>query len=165
MVRVGCRLFACLVSILAVASLGCGASNATVEKAADPAHEKHDGHDHDHAHDHKHEGHEDHPHTYAEAVEKVKELRNAVRDHLAAKETGKADEAVHEVGHVLEDLPKLAETHTAEDQAEVKQASEELLDLFGKIDEQLHADKEPNYDEVSAKIDAAVEKLQGKLPK
>lgn len=161
MLRVGFRMLVCLVIACAVGSLGCGKSTPTAEKSTAPAH---DDHAHE-GHDHKHEGHDDHPHTYAEAVEKIKQLRNAVRDHLAAKETGKADEAVHEVGHVLEDLPKLAEAHTAEDQAEVKKAGEELLDLFGKIDEQLHADKEPNYDEVSAKIDAAVEKLHEKLPK
>lgn len=166
MVRVRCRLLACLVSAFAVSLLGCGTKSSTSEKPAPAAHDEH-GHDHDHAHDHKHEGDADHPHTFAEAVEKVQQLRTAVRDNLAAKEKGKADDAVHEVGHVLEDLPKLAESASLAPEAlsEVKKATDELLDLFGKIDEQIHADKEPNYDEVSAKIDAAVEQLQAKVAK
>lgn len=158
MVRFGCRMLACLLSVCAISLLGCGKPGST-DQAATPAHDDHGDHDH------KHEGHDDHPHTYAEAIEKIEALRTAVRDNLAAKEKGKADEAVHEVGHLLEDLPKLAKSHTAEDQTEIKQASDELIDLFGKIDEQLHADKEPDYDAVSAQVETALEKLKGKLPK
>ena len=155
--------------VVSFAAVGCARPSG--EKAdAKAAHDHdHEGHDHE-GHDHGHEGHDhaghDHGHgeqpkTYAEAVEKVEELRNTIRDSLAAKDNDKADVAVHAIGHVLEALPKLAEEASLGDaeKTEVKSASEKLLDEFGKIDEELHGEKPSTYSERSEQIDAAVEQL------
>ncbi len=154
-------------AVVLFAASGCGQSP---KKDAATGHEDHDHeHGHEHGHEHAHEGHEhaeggDHPKTYAEAVTKIAALHDTVRDSLSAKENSKADEAVHELGHLLEDVPGLAgaASLSADDLADVKKAAEELLDLYGKIDEQLHGGKDIAYDELSAKIDAAVDRLKSR---
>ena len=148
--------------VVSLATVGCArpaGEKADAKAAHDHDHEGHDHEGHDHAgHDH---GHGEQPKTYAEAVEKVEELRNSIRDSLAAKDNDKADVAVHAIGHVLEALPKLAEEASLADaeKGEVKAASEKLLDEFGKIDEELHGEKPSTYSERSEQIDAAVEQL------
>ena len=169
------RYFLSLGVLAFVFCLGCNQS-PTAEKAPEAAHEDHD---HEHAHDHAHEGHDheghDHAHdehaeeskTYAEAVEKVEAARDTIRDSLAAGEKDKADTALHALGHVLEAVPELAKKSTlsAEDQEAVKKDVEELFDLFGKLDEQIHGNLEITYDTFGEKIDAAVTRLHERIEK
>jgi hypothetical protein len=171
-------LIAGLALTLFVGAQFLGCQPADKSKSTDAAHEEHSHEhgDHDHAHgdhDHAHDNHEGHGHgehgepskTYAEAVAKVEASRNAIRDGLAAGEKSKADGQLHELGHVLERIPELAKDFTAEQQAEVKKDVEELMDEFGKLDEQIHGEKEVTYDEFSAKIDAAIERLHERVAK
>jgi len=116
------------------------------------------GHVTEHAHAHD----EHHPETYAEAVGLLVETRNKVRDAFAQNDVETAHGPLHDVGHLLEDLPRLAEKdgHADDALAVVKEESEKLLDLFGKVDATLHGDEGATYDEVSAEIDASVGRLE-----
>ena len=155
--------------------LGCNkpASQPEVAGDADAAsHEEHD-HDHDAHHDHDDEGHDhgeadhDHPQTYAEAVEKVEGLETEMREALANGDTEKADDALHEIGHVLEHVAELSKdaSLSADEQDEVKKDVAELFDHFGVLDEKIHGEEEFTYDEYSEKIHAAIERLHQRAAK
>jgi hypothetical protein len=172
--RIACKYVLPLLGIACFAVAGCSASNPPAAPSASaPAKDDHD-HDHDpmagkHS-DHKHDhgaGHaaEDEPASYADAVQKVDALCGATKDAFAAKDMEKADIPVHKLGHVLEDIPELAakESLSAEDQEAIKKAVEELFDCFGKIDDKLHGNEGKSYDEVAARIDAALQTLRSKL--
>jgi hypothetical protein len=97
-----------------------------------------------------------------EAVSLLVATRNKVRDAFAQDDIETAHGPLHDVGHLLEDLPGLAEKHGHVDDAlaVVKEESDKLLDLFGKVDAKLHGDEGSTYDEVSAEIDASIERLE-----
>ncbi len=150
-----------------VLCVGCNAPKADSTKTEETAHDDHEHKDHDHEHkDHEHaEGEHHHAETYAEAVTELETLNATLRDSLQAGERDKGDVAVHEFGHVLDELPKLAESASlsAEQQADVKKTVEELFGHFEKIDEAFHADKDTPvpYDEHADAINVAIEKLKG----
>lgn len=126
-----------------------------------PAVKKHD--DHDHAHG----KHDEHHETYASAVREVQELRDKIRDGFAAKKEKEADEALHEVGHLLEEIPELAEKEhfAAADLLAIKAASKALFDHFGAIDKKIHGGEGSTYAELATKIDAALEQLTQRIGK
>lgn len=130
---------------------------ATAQKAAH-------NHDHDHA-DH------DHPKTLAEGVAQLAEAAVAVEKHLASGATDAADEVVHGVGHIIEDIQGLLpkENLTAEAKAAAAKALDEVFECFDKLDTALHAPAgkgEPPA-EVHAglkkRIDAAIKALKDGL--
>jgi hypothetical protein len=136
----------------------------------------HDDHDHDHKdgdHDHDHDKHaeageEKHSETYADAVNEIEALRKSIKENFDAKKLAEADTAVHEVGHVLEAVTKLAEKAalSPEDQAEVKKNVEALFDAFGKIDDRLHSNdaaKGSDYNGVAKELEAALDVLKSKV--
>ncbi|MBX3411329.1 MAG: hypothetical protein KF708_01335 [Pirellulales bacterium] len=111
-------------------------------------------------HDHDHEEH--HFETYDEAVKGLGEMRDKIRDAFAKEDADTAHGPLHEVGHLLEELPELAKKagHPDEVLASVKEHSEKLFDLFDKVDRKLHGEEGVAYDEVSADVDAALAKLE-----
>ncbi len=139
-----------------------------------PGHDDdHDGdHDHDHDkmgehghHHHEHGDHdEEHHESYADAVAELDQLRGEVKEALAAGDLKKADGPVHEIGHILEELPELAakDTRLATDDT-IKPAIDDLFDCFNDIDLKLHDDGAgKTYDEVADRIDAAIATLRSK---
>lgn len=153
-----------VVSVMAALALaGCEPAApppaATAQKAA-----------HVHDHDHGHEDH-DHPETLAEGVAQLAEAAAAVEKHLASGGTDAADEVVHGVGHIIEDIQGLLpkENLTAEAKAAVAKALDEVFECFDKLDTALHAPAgkgEPPA-EVHAglknRIDAAIKSLKEAL--
>lgn len=142
-----------VVGIPLACATGCqgSATDAGAQASANHDHEHGNGHDHDHG---------EVPKTFSEAVEKLVALRDKIRDGFAKDDVEAAHGPLHDVGHLLEDLTKLAEKHTpAVDLAAVKKDADELFDLFGKVDEKLHGEEGATYKDVSDKIDAAVERL------
>lgn len=95
---------------------------------------------HDHDHDHGHEEH-DHPETLAEGIAQLAEAAAAVEKHLASGATDAADEVVHGVGHIIEDIQGLLpkENLTAEAKAAAAKALDEVFECFDKLDTALHA--------------------------
>ena len=122
--------------------------NTVVEKG----HADHD----DHAHEH--------PTTYDAAVSELEKLRMQVKTHLADGDKEKADGPVHAIGHLMGDLKGLAAKENLDETSRdsIDKASEELMDCFEQIDAALHGGEGKTYDEVSARIDAAMTVLMKK---
>lgn len=145
----------------------CGCNDAPVRPAptaAKPAavghdHDHGDDHDHDHApaKDHDHGGHA-HPGTLAEGVDALAEVAAGLKDHLAADAREAADDAVHGLGHLLEDVQGLVnESALADDaKAAATKALDDLFESFGKLDEALHA--EPGKGDSPADVHASIAK-------
>ena len=137
--------------------------NTVVEKG----HADHDDHvDHaDHADNDDHPDHaHEHPTTYDAAVSELEKLRMQVKTHLADGDKEKADGPVHAIGHLMGDLKDLAAKENLDETSRdsIDKASEELMDCFGQIDATLHGGEGKTYDEVSARIDAAMTVLMKK---
>lgn len=117
------------------------------------------GHTHDHDHDHGHDhGHDDHAplKTLAEGAKRLTAAAAAVKKHLAADSRADADTAVHDMGHLLEDLQEFVRTSdlAADAKAAATKALDDLFDCFGTLDEALHAD--PGTGTPAAEVHASV---------
>lgn len=156
--------FGGVAGILLLLTVGCSEATSSVASAenstAVPAAEPGDNHARD-EHDHDTQTHEDHPQSYRDAVAQFVALRDQIRDAFAAQKNDEAHGALHAVGHALEDLPALAAKHTPPINAEaVQQTTNELFDLFTKVDDKMHGAEGADYAEVASSIDAGVERLQ-----
>ncbi len=134
------RTFAVVVACAMTASMaatGCGsqAPPAAGPQAGPAAGKPHAG---DHAHDH---GDHVHAATLAEGLEQLQKALATITTSLATGAKDAADEAVHEVGHILEDLEQLVEKQewTAELKETGRKALAELTECFDKLDQALHA--------------------------
>jgi len=149
-----CRLPAVLATTcLLFSTVGCSKSSTEAPSHASASH----GDEHDHEHDA--------PKSYGEAVASLAELRDTMRDAFAAQDDDKAHGPLHEVGHLLEHLPELAEKHSPPiDSTAVKKDADELFDLFGKVDEKMHGAEGASYADVAERIDAGIDRLQRLVP-
>jgi len=154
----------CLPVVSVTAALALAGCEPAAPPAAATAQKAAHNHDHDHA-DH------DHPKTLAEGVAQLAEAAVAVEKHLASGATDAADEVVHGVGHIIEDIQGLLpkENLTAEAKAAAAKALDEVFECFDKLDTALHAPAgkgEPPA-EVHAglkkRIDAAIKALKDVL--
>lgn len=133
---------------------GCGPTGeAPAAKTADGEH------DHDHGHEHGEEHH--HAETLAEAITELTSMRDAIRDAFAKNDTETAHGPLHDVGHVLELIPGLAEKQGISGDAltTIRTSTEQLFEAFGAVDKTLHGEEGSTYSEESAKIDAALQAL------
>lgn len=173
----------CLLVMGFIAASGCSQSSSTPPAPSpqttgqDHDHQDDQAHDHDHDRGEAHEEHKgdtdhaaenddhEHPQSYAEAVEQLEALHAAIKSAFSAGDTAKADGPVHEVGHLLKDVPAQGKKAAlaATDQAAVEKAVDDLFECFGQIDQQLHGGQGKSYDEVAAQIDQAMEILQSKV--
>jgi hypothetical protein len=126
-------------ALLALAAVlvaaGCSRPAAPRSGAATQA-----GGGHDHDHDHGHEEHE-HPESLAAGIAQVKRAAADVKAHLANGANEAADDVVHGMGHLVEDIDGLLSKEKLSDagKAAVKKALAELFDCFDKLDTALHA--------------------------
>jgi len=169
------RLFS--VAVLAcLITTGCSSSSPPAGPTAGKAPAAHDHADHaDHGHDHdehEHDEHEhDHPESFAAGVVQLQATVAAVRKHLAAGAADAADDAVHALGHVIEDVQGLLskENLGAEAKATAAKALDELFECFDTLDTALHAPegkaKPPAevHASLAERIDGAITALQGTL--
>jgi len=122
----------------------------------------------DHDDDHDHDAHGDHPDgtsaSLAGAVSEVERLRGEIQAAFAAGQLEKADGPVHAIGHLLEDLPKLAATKSLSeaDQQQVKRSVDALMNNFAALDERVHGGDSAgkSFDEVAAQIESALTELK-----
>lgn len=175
-----------LVAVCLVAA-GCGGSTPPAPPVAD--NHDHDAHDHG-EHDHDEHGHDGHDHGAAttidaaaaglsaddlvsvdepelpdnlnDAVKQLVELRDKIRDAFKADDADAAHNPLHEVGHLLGGIESLVADgdHDATHKKELDAAVEELFDSYTAVDETFHSDGGKEYNEVEAKIDAAIQTLQ-----
>lgn len=145
---------ACL-ALLAVAS-GCdpAAPPAAAPRPAAVAQE----HDHGHGHGHDHEA----PASFAAAIGTLRSLGAELAEKLSADAAAEADDAVHEIGHLLEEARGFAKQEGLDTAA--AEGLDELEECFGKIDEAFHAgdatlDPKQVLESVKDRLEAAFQKL------
>lgn len=157
--------------------MGCDAPQPPSETSPVSADDHdHGDHDHDHAehdhaeHDHDHEGHDhsdhdhadhEHPETLAEGVAVLKGLVDKVKATLGGDDTSEADGHVHAIGNLL--VAMEAKTEDLED--EVRGAVGELLDAFDELDQKIHDEAGPVFDDIAERVDAAMATLDAHLEK
>lgn len=150
-------------------------------------HAGHDHADHDHAgHDHAekeagsegaeggamaeqdHEGHH-HPETLADLVAELDRLTGIVRGGLEKGVREEADSAVHEFGHLVEDVEALAKEAKLPEgvEAAVVKAGSDLFDAFDKLDQAIHGsgDVAEAWKAQAEGIDAALKTLKDAVAK
>lgn len=114
------------------------------------------------------DGHAGHKHaeTYPEAVAELEEMNQAIASAFASNDVDAAHDPLHEVGHVLDELPALAKKHQLGDEAvaAISAAVEKLFEAFGKVDEKFHGGEGATYDEVKADVDSSMDVLRQYLP-
>jgi len=146
---------------------------ARPQPAATAAHD-HAGHDHA-GHDHDAKAHADsaeagghkHPETLAAGLAELESTWTEVKTALAAGEHEKADDRVHMVGHLLEDLEGLLakEKPAAEAEAAGKKALEEIFACFDTLDAAVHegaeAIKKVDMESLGGRVGEAVKTLKG----
>jgi hypothetical protein len=134
----------CIVLILASLQQGCTNESGTQTPAAGDA-------------DHKH-ANEAIPESFESATAQLIRLRNTIRDGFAAGDVDAAHGPLHDVGHLLEQLPELARDKglDAIDLESVTAATEALFEAFGAVDKTLHGGDGSTYEEEANKIDSNV---------
>jgi cell pole-organizing protein PopZ len=138
------------VILIGLGSIGCEMKPAPTPPA-------NAGHGHDHDHDHEH------PTTLADAIKQVDTFKATIKAAFGNKKPEDAHDALHEVAHALEAAEPLALAAATTDDAKsaAKSAIKDLFDAFGAMDDVLHGKEGKSYEDVSAKIDAALTVLQG----
>ena len=142
------RLAALLLAVLApMAILGCTQEEPALPNLP-PVEDEIDAHEH--------------PETFAEAMEQLNTYKTQIETAYQADDPDSAHDALHEIGHVLEALPELASqvTEDAAQRESVQQASDQLLDAYGKLDGAMHGGEEVTYESVQADIDAGFATLE-----
>lgn len=150
-------------------AMGCGPApsrppvgSASLPKAAAVA----DEHDHGtHHHDH------DEPESLADGVEKLGSLTKDLAEKLADNAGEAADDAVHEIGHLLEELRDWAQKEGFEGDAATAatKAIDELEECFGKVDEAFHSGDDKAdppakvLESVKERLDAAFRSLKATM--
>ena len=146
--------------MLLAGAIGCdsAAPPAGAVRPATPPAQVADAHaDHGHA-DHDH----DEPTSFADGVAKLKSLGEDLADKLANNAGEAADDAVHDIGHLLEAVREQATKAGLTDAA--TKALDELEECFGKVDEAFHsaeADADPKkaLESVKERLEAAFKAL------
>lgn len=105
-------------------------------------------------------GHEA-PATLAAGIAQLESLAAELTEKLAGNSVEAADEAVHGIGHLLEELRELAakEGFAGETRAVVRNALNDLEECFGKVDEAFHA-ADTAADPPAKVLESVQEKLQ-----
>ena len=106
----------------------------------------------------EHAGHEHSaalPQDLASGIAVLHEHYQAIKEAFEKGDTEKAHEPLHDVGGVLEVLPKLAEAAglAAADAEKLNQAVDKMFEAYGSIDEALHAGKPADYKAVAGPLD------------
>lgn len=157
----------CLVALLPLA--GCTEPAPPATPAATPAAattpaKAVDDHDHDKEHDHAsdHDHDHDEPTSFADGIAKLESLAADLAEKLAADAGEAADDAVHDLGHLLEEVRDFAEKEKLDGAAK---GLDELEECFGKVDEAFHssdaaADPKKVLESVKERLQAAFAELK-----
>lgn len=169
-----------LIPTLVLALIGCGSTDQSVSDSSSQssAVEDHDHDDHghdDHDHDHGQHGHDDHdghdheesgqPDSFAEAISQINDMGSKITAAFAKGEPDDAHDELHDIGHMIESLPELAKKAGLPEtkQKKVGEATEALMDAFGKLDGTLHGGEKVDVEKISTTISAQIEELQAML--
>lgn len=151
--------------VLALALCGCGGSEPDLADGAAPAGDVPAASTTDATHDPDDvpitESDVERPADYAAAVTKIEGYRDSIRDDIAAGQPTKAHRALDELNIVLDWLPEIARDSgvARERWEEVNTAAQSLRESFNTVHAQIDAGETPNFDIVSADVDAALDRL------
>lgn len=168
------------VGTLACTTSGCSPAPAPVVPVPRPVavkadHDHHEDHDHHDKHDHgkasgTHDEHGDddhahaHPETLAAGVAELETLWGHVKTALKAGDRDKADDKVHDAGHLLEDFEALVANEKSDLQEAGKQATQEVFECFDILDTALHGAeddlKKVDVDELGGRLEKAFKSLK-----
>jgi len=119
---------------------------------------------------HSETGHSDdhsshHPETFEEAAQQIGEMGEEI---LGAFEGGTPDAAhgaLHEIGHVIDSLPKLAAQTSMDEEATrtIDDATEKLMNAFGALDGALHGEDLKSVEEIREEFDWSKKQLDWAL--
>ena len=102
--------------------------------------------------------------SFPDAVAKIREYCASIAGAFEAGNPEECHDALHQVGHLLPQLGKIAEA-AGLDAAGVQEAADSLMGSFGKIDKSMHGeDGGATYGEVEADVTSALDKLSSFLP-
>ncbi|HBE68086.1 MAG TPA: hypothetical protein DDW52_08045 [Planctomycetaceae bacterium] len=152
--------------LLTMGLVGCG-------EPVEDSHDHADGHseaehadgDHDGHSEHDGHGDGDHPQNVQEAVAKLTKMKDTICKAFADGTPNDAHHELHEVGHILEDLPAMAgkQLSLSEDaMGKLDAAVEALFDGFGELDGVFHGGDESEVDAeaISKELTDAIEQLK-----
>jgi hypothetical protein len=102
------------------------------------------------------------PANYSEAIARIGDYRDTVRDAIAAGTPAKAHRSLDELDIVLRKLPSIAKASgISNDHWEaINTTGKELRDLFNTVHSAIDEKREPDFNAVAEPIDQAIAKLQ-----
>jgi hypothetical protein len=166
----GCkeRLRTPWIALTAVATIAIGCSDQRPTQTASPAGKQATEANGKHDHDHDADDHDPHemPHSLAEVVGRVKAVAASLEKAFADGAEDRADELVHEAGHLLEHAEGLLAKAPEAVAAAAREGWGELSKCLEAVDEKLHGDDEEKaaagkaYDSVKDRLKAALESLE-----
>ena len=127
------------------------------QTSATEAHDQDTDHEHDAGH-----AHEEHAETFAEAVAAIEKQGAMIIGAFSDGKPEDAHDALHEIGHLIEELPELAtkEKFDSELKKQVNEAKEKLMDAFGELDDTLHGGEAKNVDDVKLEVERSMKSLK-----
>jgi hypothetical protein len=104
----------------------------------------------------------DMPANYADAVTRIGQCRDQIRDAVAAGTFDKAHRPLDELEIVLWKMPNIARDSGIPKTSweTVVESSEKLSELFNQVHAAIDDHQEPNYDAVAQPIDEAIDRLE-----
>lgn len=137
-------------------TLTCGCGQGTHSSTATSS--EHADHDHDHA--------EAHPETLPEAVDAIAKMCASIVDAFKGGNPEAAHDDLHEIGHLIEELPELSKEAklSAEASKKVDEATEKLMAAFGALDDSLHGGQGKSVDDVELEVDWCLKELKSVMP-
>jgi len=141
-------------AVLSVSLVGCGGSGSNEKSGEDRPPISIDELEGAHSAHH-------HAETYPEAVAELEAMNKTIADAFTKGDISAADEPIHEVGHVLEELVAMAKKESMDEAAvaAIAAAVESLFDAFAQVDEKIHGGEGATYDQVQADIEAGFKVL------
>lgn len=169
---------AALMALVPISLTGCSEADkgtpvtppAGSTPAASGAHDHDHGHDHAHDHDHGHADDHDHGHAVPEdfpaAVAALKGQYQQIKQALEQGDVATAHDPLHEIGHLLEALPKLAQQGALSeaDVAALVEAVNKMFEGYGALDHAIHEGETPDYAAVSGGLDECMQKIENLVP-
>ncbi len=105
-----------------------------------------------------------HAETLADAVKELEGICATIKAAFAKDDAEAAHDPLHDVGHVLEEIPDLVAKSALDEagKAEALAAQKSLYDSFEAVDQGMHGSGGKKYSEVAEAIDAALKILVDK---
>ena len=105
----------------------------------------------------------DHPETFEAALEQLTTFKSQIQTAFEGGTPDDAHDALHEIGHVLGELPELAAkvTDDADQKKVVADATDKLFDAYEKLDKSMHGGDEIKYESIKEDVDSAFTALSG----